>query len=178
LSQRKGRYITNYSKLAAVRHCQKGQAAELSRLFAGTVWFRTNLDGEGIVQPVTVVRKRKVQVNVERAVKAIFGYAASLSAFLGGYQSDQADKETDPWMDIPMVLTWFRERMGRYVLALSIKDYHSLEKVVLTDDHGTPHIVVTEMEKRRQDQALRELFREKVTAKRLECGLQTMKPVA
>ena len=66
------------------------------------------LDSDGVVQtvpPVTVVRKRKVQVNVERAVKAIFGYAASLAAFLGGYQSDQTDKETNPWMDIPMVLT-------------------------------------------------------------------------
>ena len=64
--------------------------------------------------------------------------------------------------------------MGRYVLAPSIKDYQAQEKTVFMDDHGYTHLVITEIEKRKQAQALHDLFQAKVVAKRLACGLQVL----
>ena len=43
------------------------------------------VDGDGVVQmvePCTIVRKRKQQVNIARAVKAVFGHLATLAAYL------------------------------------------------------------------------------------------------
>jgi hypothetical protein len=146
------------------------------------------VDTTGVVQtvePPTIIRKRKQQVNIARAVKAVFGHLATLAAYLGGVQGGDVKQVAlglldehgavpvpDNWLELPTVLTWFRERAPRFVLAPSVTDYQAQYTHVERDDRTCIHIVTSEVERRKQEKAYRELYRTKVLTKRVEYGLQ------